>query len=211
MVIIMSVNEKIESNNREEKERIKKNTRKASFDIFLSYMPYIIIIVFICIIRFFVATPVSVNGSSMYPTLKNDDYMILYKLTKKMRGINRFDIVVINTDSGRIIKRVIGLPGERIKYEIEKNDDGDEVGVLYINEKKVKEDFIDDIAKRNTCNDDWIICKGEYIIPEDEYFVMGDNRVNSIDSRVIGTVKDKDIQGIARLRIFPFNKFGNVY
>lgn len=132
----MSVNEKIESNNREEKERIKKNTRKASFDIFLSYMPYIIIIVFICIIRFFVATPVSVNGSSMYPTLKNDDYMILYKLTKKMRGINRFDIVVINTDSGRIIKRVIGLPGERIKYEIEKNDDGDEVGVLYINEKK---------------------------------------------------------------------------
>lgn len=211
MVIIMSVNEKIESNNREEKERIKKNTRKASFDIFLSYMPYIIIIVFICIIRFFVATPVSVNGSSMYPTLKNDDYMILYKLTKKMRGINRFDIVVINTDSGRIIKRVIGLPGEKIKYEIEKNDDGDEVGVLYINGKKVKEDFIDDIAKRNTCNDDWIICKGEYIIPEDEYFVMGDNRVNSIDSRVIGTVKDKDIQGIARLRIFPFNKFGNVY
>lgn len=207
----MSVNEKIESNNREEKERIKKNTRKASFDIFLSYMPYIIIIVFICIIRFFVATPVSVNGSSMYPTLKNDDYMILYKLTKKMRGINRFDIVVINTDSGRIIKRVIGLPGERIKYEIEKNDDGDEVGALYINGKKVKEDFIDDIAKRNTCNDDWIICKGEYIIPEGEYFVMGDNRVNSIDSRVIGTVKDKDIQGIARLRIFPFNKFGNVY
>lgn len=207
----MSVNEKIESNNREEKERIKKNTRKASFDIFLSYMPYIIIIVFICIIRFFVATPVSVNGSSMYPTLKNDDYMILYKLTKKMRGINRFDIVVINTDSGRIIKRVIGLPGEKIKYEIEKNDDGDEVGVLYINGKKVKEDFIDDIAKRNTCNDDWIICKGEYIIPEDEYFIMGDNRVNSIDSRVIGTVKDKDIQGIARLRIFPFNKFGNVY
>ena len=211
MVIIMSVNEKIESNNREEKERIKKNTRKASFDIFLSYMPYIIIIVFICIIRFFVATPVSVNGSSMYPTLKNDDYMILYKLTKKMRGINRFDIVVINTDSGRIIKRVIGLPGEKIKYEIEKNDDGDEVGALYINGKKVKEDFIDDIAKRNTCNDDWIICKGEYIIPEGEYFVMGDNRVNSIDSRVIGTVKDKDIQGIARLRIFPFNKFGNVY
>lgn len=211
MVIIMSVNENIESNNREEKERIKKNTRKASFDIFLSYMPYIIIIVFICIIRFFVATPVSVNGSSMYPTLKNDDYMILYKLTKKMRGINRFDIVVINTDSGRIIKRVIGLPGEKIKYEIEKNDDGDEVGALYINGKKVKEDFIDDIAKRNTCNDDWIICKGEYIIPEGEYFVMGDNRVNSIDSRVIGTVKDKDIQGIARLRIFPFNKFGNVY
>lgn len=207
----MSVNENIESNNREEKERIKKNTRKASFDIFLSYMPYIIIIVFICIIRFFVATPVSVNGSSMYPTLKNDDYMILYKLTKKMRGINRFDIVVINTDSGRIIKRVIGLPGEKIKYEIEKNDDGDEVGALYINGKKVKEDFIDDIAKRNTCNDDWIICKGEYIIPEGEYFVMGDNRVNSIDSRVIGTVKDKDIQGIARLRIFPFNKFGNVY
>lgn len=211
MVIIMKTNKEIENKNREEEENIKKNTKKASFDIFLSYMPYIIIIVFILIIRFFVATPVNVNGSSMYPTLKNNDYMILYKLTKRMRGINRFDIVVINTDSGRIIKRVIGLPGERIKYAIEKNEYGDEIGVLYINDKKVKEDFIDDIAKKNTCNDDWIICKSEYIIPEGEYFVMGDNRGNSIDSRVIGTVEDKDIKGIARLRIFPFNKFGNVY
>lgn len=207
----MGVNKIVENNSKAEKENIKKNTKKASFDIFLSYMPYIIIIVFIGIIRFFVATPVSVSGSSMYPTLKNNDYMILYKLTKKMRGINRFDIVVINTDSGRIIKRVIGLPGEKIKYTIEKNEDGDEIGVLYINGKKVKEGFIDDIAKRNTCNDDWIICKSEYVVPEGEYFVMGDNRGNSIDSRVIGTIEDKDIKGIARLRIFPFNKFGNVY
>ena len=202
---------KVNIDNENKEEKIKKNTKKAAFDIFLTYMPYIIIIFFIAVIRFFIATPVSVNGSSMYPTLKNNDYMILYKLTKKMRGINRFDIVVVNTDSGRIIKRVIGLPGEKIKYAIERNSKGDKIGVLYINNKKVKEDFIDEIAKKNTCNDDWIICKSEYVIPDGEYFVMGDNRGNSIDSRMIGTVEDKDIKGIARLRIFPFNKFGNVY
>ncbi len=207
----MKSNDELDNKAIKDKENIKKNTRKASFDIFLSYMPYIIILVFIFLIRMFVATPVRVNGSSMYPTLKNNDYMILYKLTKKMRGINRFDIVVVNTDSGRIIKRVIGLPGEKIKYAIEKDDDGEEIGVLYINGKKVKEEFINEIAKKNTCNEDFIICESEYIIPEGEYFVMGDNRGNSIDSRRIGTIEDKDITGIARLRIFPFNKFGNVY
>jgi signal peptidase I len=190
-------------------KKLKKNTRSAQLDIFMSYMPYIIIIIFIIIIRVYIATPVRVNGSSMYPTLKNNDYMILYKLTKRLRGVNRFDIVVIDTDSGRLIKRVIGLPGDTIQYKIEE-DDGDSVGVLYINGEKVEESFLTESAKLSTCNESTIICETEYVVPDGEYFVMGDNRGNSIDSRKIGTVSYNQIEGIAKLRIYPFNKFGNV-
>lgn len=194
----------------EQETEKRKITKYAQKDILLSYMPYLIIIFFVFIIRLLVVTPVKVNGSSMNPTLKNNDYMLLYKLTKKMRGIKRFDIVVIKTDSGRLIKRVIGLPGDTLKYEIEENDDGKKSGVLYVNGKKIEEKFLDEDAKKNTCNEDWIICETEYIVPENEYFVMGDNRGNSIDSRKIGTIEYKNIEGTTKLIFFPFSRFGNV-
>ena len=101
-------------------EEVENNTKKAHKDMVLEYMPYVIIIVFVVLIRTFIATPIKVNGSSMSPTLYNGDHMLLYKLTPKTRGIKRFDIVVISTDSGKLIKRVIGLPGEKIRYEIRK-------------------------------------------------------------------------------------------
>ena len=189
-------------------EEVKVETKKAQIDLFMGYMPYIIIIFFVVIIRMFIATPVRVNGSSMSPNLKNGDTMILYKLTKKIKGIKRFDIVVIQTDSGKLIKRVIGLPGDKIKYVIEKDKDDNVIGVLYINDKKVKESFISDKAKVNTCHDDWQICNEEITVPKGEYFVMGDNRINSKDSRMIGTIDDEAILGTTELIIFPLNRIG---
>ena len=199
-------------NNENEKtkksEEIKIETKKAQIDLFMGYMPYLIIIFFVVIIRIFIATPVRVNGSSMSPTLKNSDTMILYKLTKKIKGIKRFDIVVIQTDSGKLIKRVIGLPGDKIEYRIEKDKDEKDIGVLYVNGKKIEEEFITDKAKVNTCFDEWEICSGEIVVPKDEYFVMGDNRINSKDSRMIGTIEDKAILGTTELIIFPLNRIG---
>lgn len=192
------------------REEIEKNTKKAQKDLFMEYMPYLIIIFFVVIIRMFITTPVKVNGSSMDPTLKNGDYMLLYKLTKRTKGIKRFDIVVIQTDSGKLIKRVIGLPGDTIKYRIEEDEKGKELGVLYINDKKVKETFVDEKAKVATCNEEWTICTGEITIPEDEYFVLGDNRGNSKDSRMISTIPNKDILGTTELIFFPFDRMGKV-
>ena len=207
-----------------QEELVNQETKYAMKDFFLGYMPFIIIIFFVVIIRVFIATPVRVNGSSMYPTLKNKDTMLLYKLTKKTKGIKRFDIVVIETDSGRLIKRVIGLPGDKVKYVIEKNENEEEVGVLYINDEKVEENFIDAEAKVNTCktvwNEEHNICNtsetiftGEHheiTVPEDSYYVMGDNRVNSKDSRRIGFVEEKSILGTTEIILFPFNRIGKV-
>lgn len=194
-----------------EYDEIENNTKKAHKDMILEYMPYIIIIVFVVLIRTFIATPIRVNGSSMSPTLYNGDHMLLYKLTPKTRGIKRFDIVVISTDSGKLIKRVIGLPGEKIRYEVTKNEDELEVATLYINGEVVEEDFITDEAKNATCVIDTKICNGEEVeIPEGEYYVMGDNRINSKDSRMIGTIDYESINGTTQLVLFPFNRIGKV-
>ncbi|MCX4365298.1 MAG: signal peptidase I [Bacilli bacterium] len=192
-------------------EEVENNTKKAHKDMVLEYMPYVIIIVFVVLIRTFIATPIKVNGSSMSPTLYNGDHMLLYKLTPKTRGIKRFDIVVISTDSGKLIKRVIGLPGEKIRYEITKDEEEREVATLYINGEAVEENFITDEAKNATCVIDTKICNGEDVeIPEGEYYVMGDNRINSKDSRMIGTVDKKNISGTTQLILFPFNRIGKV-
>lgn len=193
----------------EEKETINKNTKKASKDLFLEYMPYLIIIFFVVIIRLFVATPVNVKGSSMSPTLQNGDTMILYKLTKNIRGIKRFDIVVIKTDSGDLIKRVIGLPGDKIKYEV-KYVNEEKTGVLMINGEVVEEKFLTTSKKIGTCETNWTICSEEITVPKGEYFVMGDNRDDSKDSRMIGTIPFKDVKGTTELILFPFNRFGKV-
>ena len=147
---------------------------------------YILIITVIILIRTYIVTPIRVNGTSMYPALKQNEIMILNKIGLKS-GIDRFDIVVVKTDNNRIIKRVIGLPGESVMYE---------EGKLYINGKCVEDSY----SLSSTKDFDNIVLK------EDEYFVLGDNREVSKDSRMIGPVKKEQILGKTRLVIFPFTK-----
>jgi signal peptidase I len=204
--------EKIEIPERKKytKEEIEAATNAAKKEMFKEIMPYIIIIIFVVLIRTFIMTPIDVSGESMYPTLHNKDIMLLYKLRLKTVGIRRFDIVVIDTDEGKLIKRVIGLPGEKIQYKIEDNGDSRKA-ILLINGEVVEENFISDTARVNTCKyDDTDICDNEITIPEGEYYVMGDNRGVSKDSRMIGTISKKDIKGITSFIILPFNRFGSV-
>ena len=168
-------------------------------------LPYVILIIVVVLIRTFLVTPINVNGTSMMNTLNDGDTMVLNKIGYKVRNIKRFNIVVIKTSNSYLIKRVIGLPGEKIKYKI-KND----TGILYINGKKVEESFIDDEVKSKTCNNDSELCKDGITIPNNYYFVMGDNRGDSIDSRIIGNIDIKNITGTTKLVIFPIKDFGIV-
>lgn len=171
---------------------MEKNKKRLIRDI----VEYLIIILVIVLIRTFVATPIRVQQVSMYPTLHPNDIMILNKIGWDINGVNRFDIVVIKTSSEYLIKRVVGLPGEYIEY---KNN------ILYVNKRVVKENF----THANT--DDFVLeTIGYERIPKDKYFVLGDNRGNSTDSRIIGLIDRKDIVGKTDFILFPFKDFGLV-
>ena len=159
---------------------------------------YLLIIVMVILIRTFIITPVRVNGTSMDPTLKNGEIMILNKIKYNKNDIKRFDIVVIDEGDKAIIKRVIGLPGETVEYKDNK---------LYINGKETEDPY------PSTETDDFSITDiGHTKVPGDCYFVMGDNRANSLDSRypTVGVIKKSQIEGRTKLRIWPLNKIGNV-
>ncbi len=153
---------------------------------------YASIILFIILLRTFIITPVRVNGNSMNNTLHNGEILLLDKISYRFSDIKRFDIVVINYKNERLIKRVIGLPGESLKVS-----DGN----LYINDKLTKEDYLDEIT------DDFIY---DGVIKENCYFVMGDNRDDSLDSRYFGCFDKKDILGKTNFTLFPFSKFGKI-
>ncbi len=149
--------------------------------------PYVIILAVVVLIRTFIATPVKVDGTSMYPTLKGNEFLILNKLGHP----KRFSIVVVDEKEDDLIKRVIGLPNETIEI---KNS------VIYINGKKLEDKY----GSGETSGYDKIKLKS------DEYFVLGDNRENSRDSRVIGPVKEKELKGTTNFILFPFNKIGKI-
>lgn len=154
--------------------------------------PYIIILIIVILVKSYLITPVQVNGDSMYNTLYNNDIMILNKIGYKFDNIKRFDIVVIDYNDKYLIKRVIGLPGEKVKIADNK---------LYINDEYVEEYFLD----ASVITDDYEL---NGVIPEGYYFVMGDNREISLDSRRLGVFSKDQIEGKATLTIFPFTRFG---
>jgi len=152
-------------------------------------MPYIIIVVVVLLVRSFIVTPGLVNGSSMEPTLYNNELVLINKIGLN-KGIDRYDIVVVKYENSTIIKRVIGLPYETVEYI---ND------TLYIDGEIVNTKVDFEYTK------DFKLTAGK-----NEYIVLGDNRNISKDSRIIGPVKERDIIGKVDLVLFPFSKFGKV-
>lgn len=167
------------------------NKKKKEVNKLKEALSYIIIILVVITIRTFFVTPIRVQGSSMKPTLKNGEIMILNKITLSFNKINRYDIVVIKSEDKKIIKRVYGLPGDFIKIEDNK---------IIINDKII----VDKYGKGNTSD------YKEILLSDDEYFVLGDNREVSKDSRYIGPVKYESIIGKTKLVLFPFTKIGIV-
>ena len=185
---------KEETKKEKTKEVKEKNIKKTILEI----IPYIIVLILVILVKTYLIAPIQVNGESMMSTLHDRDIMILNKVNYKFNKIKRFDIVVVKYNDTYLIKRVIGLPGENIEYKDNK---------LYIDGKHIKEKNL----PKDTITNDFSLKEitGKVKIPKNSYFVMGDNRSNSTDSRVLGPFNKKDIEGNTSLTIFPFNRLGN--
>ena len=188
----------------------------------------ILIMTLLVLSRLFLWSNVRVEGHSMDPTLADGEVLFVVKHLP----INRFDIVVAHEDEGNkdIVKRVIGLPGDTIRYQNDK---------LYVNGNETNEPYLADYIKR--FKDDKLQStysgtgfegdKGTFFrsiaqkaqaftvdvnyntnfsftVPEGEYLLLGDDRLVSSDSRHIGTFKAKDITGEAKFRLWPMNRIG---
>ncbi|SFB20292.1 signal peptidase I [Lentibacillus halodurans] len=157
------------------------------------------------VIRTFFFAPIVVDGPSMMPTLHDGDQMIVNKFLYQMKEPERFDIVVFHaSDRKDFIKRVVGLPGEHVAVE---ND------TLYIDGEKVEEPFLQEqkekMSSYQTMTGDFQLenLPGEYeTIPENHVLVLGDNRKNSTDSRILGLVSMDQMVGKTSLIYWPFDR-----
>lgn len=120
-----------------------------------------------------------VSGDSMFPTLKDKEVIISSRIGMELE---RGDIVIVEHDGVYVIKRIIGLPGDRIKVKD---------NLVYIDDQLYKEEYI--YAEQNIYDD------VEIKLNDDEYFILGDNRGVSIDSRQYGSINIKDIVGEVKL------------
>ena len=157
-------------------------------------VPFILALILFLIVNTFVGTS-RISGSSMYPTFEDGQITILNKFFYNQGTPEYEDVIVFNSElvnnqsifggTKKLIKRVIGLPGDHIVIKDE---------CVYRNDELLEENYLSDI----------IITDGEIdiVLGENEFFVMGDNRQNSMDSRMLGPINKDDIIGKVIFTIF---------
>ncbi|MDO4482554.1 MAG: signal peptidase I [Bacillota bacterium] len=145
--------------------------------------------------------PTLVRGQSMEPTLENNDYLIV-KSSSLLGTVPEYgDLIVFNSKVAskegytRLLKRVIGLPGDTIEIKD---------GTVFRNGAPLKEDYLKETGTTGNLE--------KFKVEENRVFVMGDNRANSLDSRnrMLGTIGFEDIIGTAEFRLFPLSKIGRL-
>ncbi len=180
---------------------MKKNDK--FLNVLKDIMSLIIVYVLLNIvfIQFFMR-PFRVEGESMMPNLASKEFGMSNVYSYRNKGIERFDIVIVFKEDSKqyIVKRVIGLPGEKVYYEYDK---------LYINDEYIEEPFLNETFKENAIKDLTIYFTNDFgpvLLGDDEYYLLGDNRPRSSDSRIYGPFKEEQIKSKNGFVFFPFNK-----
>lgn len=158
----------------------------------------VVVFVIVFLIRYFLVQPFYVVGDSMYPNLKNGEYLLVDEISYRLHEPHRGDIIVFRFPGNpreNYIKRIIGLPGEKIQVI-----DGK---VKVTNAKNPAGAFLEEpyLASDLRTEGDTDMTLGQ-----DEFFVLGDNRKASSDSRSWGFVPRKNIIGRTAIVLFPANR-----
>lgn len=160
----------------------------------------VISLIIILAVRYFLIEPFYVKGASMEPNFFDHQYLVIEKVSYRFDKPQRGDVVVFRYPADPkqfFIKRVVGLPGEHVRI---KN------GRVYLaaanSEQIIPEDYIPSVTKTELPLRGY----GDVVLGSDEYFLLGDNRTESLDSRVFGPVKRDFVVGRTWIRGWPFNQ-----
>lgn len=176
---------------------------KRVVNFFLDFMETIVVALSIFVVFYlFLAQPHEIKGSSMEPAFHNNEYVLTDKISYRFTAPSRGDVIVFKAPRNLdvdYIKRIIALPGERVKIEN---------GKVIINDNILSEPYLKSVTALYPGS--FLEEGSQIVVPDREYFVMGDNRAHSSDSREFGTVKRNLIIGRAFIRYWPINLFGLV-
>ena len=181
-------------------EKMNREKQGMKYELF-SFVKILILCLIIAFgIKTFIAQPVFVEGSSMYPTLEDGEFGFTNLIGLSLEGVNRGDIVIVQEGNEYWVKRVIGMPNETIECHN---------GNVYIDGEALIESYT-----KTPTNLRYDI-KFPVTVPEGCVFVMGDNRNKSIDSRsstigVNGMIDERYILGKAIFRVYPFSRAGSL-
>jgi signal peptidase I len=154
----------------------------------------------------FAVQAVHVEGLSMYATLDDNDYLIANKIDYRLHAPLRGDIIILRPpadNSKDFIKRIIALPGEKLLIRD---------SVVYIDGHKLDEPYLPEAwVQLNNWPPAGQGSPDGAVMPPNQYFVMGDNRNRSQDSRIFGPIGRDRIDGRAWFRIWPLDRFGDIY
>jgi len=179
-------------------EAIKRGIA-AIFDFLQGIVVFLAIIVMIYLFLF---SPQEINGQSMEPTFFNAELIITNKFIYKVTPPTRGDVVIFKSPRNKdidYIKRVIGLPGDKVKLEN---------NFYYVNGVKLDEPYLR--PNTPTSGGSYLSEGNETVVPEGEYFVSGDNRPHSSDSREFGTIPLGDFIGKGILLYWPISKLSPI-
>lgn len=158
----------------------------------------VIAVVAVFIVRTFLVQPFLVSGSSMSPNFSNGDYVLVDELTYHFRTPTRGEVVVFHDPqeySTYFIKRIIGLPGERLTI---KNDKITVYNSAHPDGLALDESYLPKGVDTSGAY--------EYALSSSTYLMLGDNRPFSYDSRIWGPLPKSDIVGLVRVRLWPLNE-----
>ena len=205
----------------------KSNGQFFLFAFLAEWGLFLLFILTLVLSRIFIWDPVTVDGHSMDPTLQDREQLVMVKTSP----IDRFDIVVVEEtddttgETKLIVKRVIGMPGDTIRYE---ND------TLYVNDQEVDEPYLDEylaafaadkLQETYSYNQQFQALAQQATaftldannsasftveIPEGQYYILGDDRLVSLDSRRVGNFERSAIKGEVMFRFWPFNRIGTI-
>jgi signal peptidase I len=165
-----------------------KAIKAAVREVLGSIIPAVLIAL---LLNLFIVQPTKVRGESMEPTLRTDQYLLVEKISYRLHQPQRGDVVVFKyprDEAENFIKRIIAVPGDTVEIVS---------GHVYIDGQPIVEPYLLQLPRDSM---------QATMIPEGKLFVLGDNRVNSNDSRAFGMVSMDEVMGRAWMRYWPLNK-----